>query len=297
MDISGSFNTAAGGDASAGGGHSNSASSSSSGAQHAADSQAVTPQSAESASSEHATVTGHVEGSPETSSPGPATLNAIQDRHFDEIGRFHTERYHARERMLADFDRRFGERERQLQREIDERQELLNNSGPARLLWLKLTRQIPKDPQRDLDAKRNEWERIQSDREAANWNFDREREEQLQAVRERHLAERQSPAPEPSRQGISSKFNQAARERNAPAVKSTSDAKRELADPLRERLEALEAQRARPELDHDMPAPKNEATWVNKRVEEHLAIEISKLKAKLEGEQEAEEEAELDEDY
>jgi hypothetical protein len=300
MQISNSFNAAAGADAPAAS-QGNSGPSSSGGSHQTTEgATASTSQASTSLAPEQAVPMvppDQMGASPSEASPNPALLNAIQDRQFDELGQFHTARYHGRERMLADFDRRFGERERQLQREIDEQRDLLNNSGPARLFWLKLTRQIAADPAKNLEAKQNEWQLIQHDREAANWNFDRARDEELSALRERHVAERQSRAPDPARQTISHKFNQAVKEPAQPDARTANDRKAKPADPRQERLEVLEDQRARLELDLEMPAPKNAATAVNKHVEEQLAIEISKLKAKLEIEQDAEEEAELDEDY
>ena len=233
--------------------------------------------------------------------PDAATINAVQDRHFDEIGRFHTERYHARDRLLAEFSRRYGARERQLDREITDRGKILENSGRARLAWLRLTNQIPKNAKADLEQKRRELSGIRWQRENARRTFDAERETQMEAIRARHNAERQKPASGP-KAGLTA-AHQVAAAQAGPEPKASGDVKPEVKAPTAvdqaraKTSEALEKQRAELDFDHEMPAPENVAQAVNQRTEEKLAIEISKLKTWLRSAEIEEADAEPEEEF
>ncbi len=251
-----------------------------------------------------ATQTGVAEARPAAKdfeeTPDPAAINAMQDRHFDEIGSFHTERYHARDRMLSDFAERYGARERQLDREISEREGILENSSRARLFWLRLTKQIPKNAAADLDEKRREVSGIRWQREGARRTFDAERDMQLEAIRARHHAERHAPTSSP-KAGLSAAHEVAAAQQASPGEKISGGQDPKAKTPTaieqaRAKLESLESQRAQLDLEHEMPAPESVAHAVNRRTEEKLAIEISKLKMWLRSADVEESEAELEEE-
>ena len=77
-------------------------------------------------------------------------LNRLQDKHLDELGRFGTEYTHARLKLASDLDQQYGERERQLRQDIGQLESVLSNSGRARLWWLGVTGQVPKNAKKSF---------------------------------------------------------------------------------------------------------------------------------------------------
>jgi hypothetical protein len=91
---------------------------------------------------------------PQTPDPvSPLRKNALQDRQLDELGEFTDKNVRMRLHQEAEHADRYSPMRRQLNEEIRCLEEPLTNSSPMRLWWLKLTNQISKTPELDLENK------------------------------------------------------------------------------------------------------------------------------------------------
>lgn len=144
---------------------------------------AAEPSDAPAASSSPAPET-QVEESLAEDPAGVATDNAeaeaqnkAQDDRLADEALISEETFQARQKLEDDLARRYGDATEMLKTDIADLQDVLDNSGPARLAWLKFTNQIPKDPQADLKMLKSglaTQERLQSEEreafEARIWN-------------------------------------------------------------------------------------------------------------------------------
>ena len=131
--------------------------------------------------------------------PSPHRINALQDRHHVELSRFYEEYSQARSRLNANLESQYGAHERELRYEADRLQSVLDNSGPMRLWWLKLTNQIPADAEEELNNKRLSLENIEWRRREAEQALERDVQQRRQAIESRHRTEREELRPEPDR--------------------------------------------------------------------------------------------------
>ncbi|MBI1355888.1 MAG: relaxase/mobilization nuclease domain-containing protein [Acidobacteria bacterium] len=127
--------------------------------------------------------------------PGPFQINVLQDRQINELGTFYSKNASARLKMEATFEQQYGESERSLRRDIEHLENVLETSGRLRLGWLKLTRQIPKNPREELDNLRRSLDNIEWRKSEAVSALNSDVERQRQAIEARHAEERQRLQP------------------------------------------------------------------------------------------------------
>jgi hypothetical protein len=194
--------------------------------------------------------------------PEAQALNEAQDRRLEVQARISEATFRAKEKLEADLNRRYGGNIRQLDGEIKDLQKILDNSGPVRLAWLKLTRRVSQDPQRDLNLLQSTKRMYESYRSEARHAF---------ANRIRDEAQVREPGAQPT----------AARERqNAQAADSTGRAPLSK-EQAAERIEYLEGRRPKPVAElHLRPGGKTEE-FVHADAAVKLEAEISGLKALL----------------
>ncbi|MBI1358250.1 MAG: relaxase/mobilization nuclease domain-containing protein [Acidobacteria bacterium] len=132
---------------------------------------------------------------PRRPEPSPFRLNALQDRQIAELGTFYTKNASARLKMEATFEKQYGEHERSLRRDIEHLENVLETSGRLRLGWLKLTRQIPKNPREELDNLRRSLDNIEWRKSEAVSALNSDVERQRQAIEAHHAEERQRLQP------------------------------------------------------------------------------------------------------
>jgi hypothetical protein len=122
--------------------------------------------------------------------PTPEELNALQDRHLAELGRHSDEKLRARLRLADELERQYGEHERQLRGEAERLENVLANSGRVRTWWLKVTRQIPKTAEQDLQNIRLSLADVERRRSEALGALETDMAHQRQAIEARHQEER-----------------------------------------------------------------------------------------------------------
>lgn len=120
----------------------------------------------------------------------PETLNALQDRHLAERGRFYDEQQFERDRLSCDLDLHYGVIERSLRRDIAELEATVKNSGRFRLWWLKLTKQIPWDTQTDLVNMRRSLDNIERRRKESVGALEARLEERRRTIEARQSEEK-----------------------------------------------------------------------------------------------------------
>lgn len=133
----------------------------------------------------------------------PEALNALQDRHLSELGRFYEENNQAKLRLAAQLDESYGVHEEALRGQAARLEEVTKNSGAFRLWWLKATRQIPRNPEQEIQNARLSLENIESRRNEAYQSLESEISERRQAIESRHAREQlefQEPAQPPPAQ-------------------------------------------------------------------------------------------------
>ena len=120
----------------------------------------------------------------------PARLNALQDQHFAELGSFYTNNSHERLKLNAELDQFYGESTRQLQADIAHLDGVLADSGPVRRWWLTLTRQIPAQPEAELDNMRRSLENAKWREHEARQALESRIERERRAIEHRQKQER-----------------------------------------------------------------------------------------------------------
>ncbi len=133
--------------------------------------------------------------------PSARLLNRTQDRHLDELGKFYTESHRKRAALNAVMDKQYGKEERRLRREIGELEEILKNTGRAKLWAMKRSGQIPKDAEQHLANMRRSLENIEWRRGEMKEAVENEISANEQTIKARQEQEREqlllsSPAPE-----------------------------------------------------------------------------------------------------
>ncbi|HEY4359686.1 MAG TPA: relaxase/mobilization nuclease domain-containing protein [Bryobacteraceae bacterium] len=132
------------------------------------------------------------------------TLNTLQDRHLEELGRFSTDKTLARLHLAAKLDEFYGENERRVRADIDHLENTLNNSSRLKLLVLRLTGKIPKEARQHLQLLRADLESVEWRKREATQNLEHEIQQERQVLEARHRRQReelQPPAkPEPDDQ-------------------------------------------------------------------------------------------------
>ena len=123
------------------------------------------------------------EGTPDhgTIHPEAQARNDAQDRRLAEEARISDENMRARLKLERDLAQRYGDSIRQLRSEISELESILSNSGPIRLGWLKLTRQLSRDPRRDLNLLQSTLEMYEKRRAEDRQAFEARIRERAQA--------------------------------------------------------------------------------------------------------------------
>ena len=122
----------------------------------------------------------------------PMRMNALQDRQHAELGRFYTESTQARLKLKSTLEQEYTEREQQIRSDIDHLDQTLNNSGPIRLWWLKLTRQVSRNPEEDLQNMRMGLENIEWRRNEGQQALEYRVAGQGYAIEARHEREREA---------------------------------------------------------------------------------------------------------
>ncbi len=128
-------------------------------------------------------------------SASPQLINALQDRHHAELGRFYTENTQARLKLDFTLDQQYGAHERQLRSEIAHLENVLNNSGWFRLFCLKLTGQVPRNPEEHLDNMRKTLENVEWRKEEAQQGLEAGIARNRQEIEARQMMERQQLQP------------------------------------------------------------------------------------------------------
>ena len=123
-------------------------------------------------------------------SPSPLQLSAMQDRHHAELRQFYTDNTQARQRLQQRLDQQYGEHERTLREEAEHLDNALANTGSVLRFWLKLTGQIPRDAEDELQNHRRTIENIEWRRSEAEQALEHESELQRVQMFERHRIER-----------------------------------------------------------------------------------------------------------
>jgi len=123
-------------------------------------------------------------------------LNAIQDRHHAELGRFYDENNQARLRLASRLDEQYGAHERALRRDAEHLEHILKDSGRFRLWWLKVTRQIPKTAEEDLKSMRLSLDSIGTSKSEAQQAFENEINQRRQTLEVRHKQEKMDLRPD-----------------------------------------------------------------------------------------------------
>lgn len=129
--------------------------------------------------------------------PSPAELNRLQDRHLAELGAFYEQTNRARLALAAKHEAAYGQQERQLGRDIEQLENTLQNSGRFRRAWLKLTKQIPKEPEREIQNMRRSLDNLSWRKSEAQKALEMRTEQQRFAIQARQKQERLALAPEP----------------------------------------------------------------------------------------------------
>lgn len=83
-----------------------------------------------------------------------------------------------------------------MRHEIGHLDEALTNSGPVRRFWLKLTRQIPRNAEEELEKKRRTLENIEWRRSEAEQELDRQVEQRREAIEARQRTGREALRPD-----------------------------------------------------------------------------------------------------
>ncbi len=200
--------------------------------------------------------------------PEAKAANEAQERRFEEQRRIWDEQAGARQLLEDDLDRRYGGKINYLQGEAKSLDAVLGDSGPVRLMWLKLTRQIGKDPELDLRALHTDIDVLEHQRQQERDAFEAHLREQEQACRQQQQAARQTQQAQSQHQSQTS------------ASESSGSPTR---DQAAERLEHLESTRPTPEAEpHLRPGgPLQHA--VDAEVAARHEIEIATLAASQTG--------------
>ncbi len=120
----------------------------------------------------------------------PEMLNALQDRHIEERGVFGTTRQQARDRQAFELNEQYGVFERGLRRDVAELEGTLQSSGRVRVWWLKLTRQVPWDTEKELANMRRSLENVEMRRREAVSALEIEQERRSKELEARQATER-----------------------------------------------------------------------------------------------------------
>lgn len=92
---------------------------------------------------------------------GATRLNALQDRHHTELGTFYSESTNARFRMEHQWQTTYGEHEQQTRHQLEGLETTLRDSGRLRVYWLKLSGQIPRNAEQEVENLRKTLEYIE----------------------------------------------------------------------------------------------------------------------------------------
>jgi hypothetical protein len=130
----------------------------------------------------------------------PHRLNALQGRQHGELGRFYAENTNARLKLKATLEQQYGQHERGLRRDIGHLEDVLENSGPLRLWWLKVTGQVPRNAEEDLQNMRLTLDNIEWRKGEADQALEYEAAQRRRTIEERHQIERQELQPKMDRQ-------------------------------------------------------------------------------------------------
>lgn len=125
---------------------------------------------------------------------GPVRINNLQDRQLDELGRFYSESTHARLRLESQLNEHYGESERQIREELRKLESTLQNSWKVRIWWLKVSGQIPKNAEEEVENLRKNVENIEWRRTESINALENEIRANRAAVEIRHRQERESLA-------------------------------------------------------------------------------------------------------
>ncbi len=139
--------------------------------------------------------------SPQRPEPSPFELNKLQDRHLAELGGFYTRNTQSRLKLAATLNHQYGNDEWKLRGDVERLEDILKNSGRLRIWWLKLSNQIPKDPEQDVQEKRMtlsniEWRKAEA-QQTLEAQIERERREIEARQRTEHEQVQQTPRMEP----------------------------------------------------------------------------------------------------
>lgn len=120
----------------------------------------------------------------------PEMLNTQQDRHTEERGALVTERQQARDRQAHELNQQYGVFERGLRRDAAELEQTLQSSGRIRLWWLRLTRRVSWDTERELADMRRSLENVEMRRREAVSALEIEQERRRQEMEARQATEK-----------------------------------------------------------------------------------------------------------
>jgi hypothetical protein len=149
---------------------------------------------------------------PEVRRATPAELNHLQDRQLAELGEYYYQTTQARLALAQTLDRQYGEQERKLRDDIAQLDSVLTNSSRVRVWWLKLTKQIPKTAEEDLDGMRQTLQNIEWRQAEAKSAVEADAARCRKEIDERHGRGRLELRPMPSAEKTRSQLGESGRE-------------------------------------------------------------------------------------
>jgi len=120
-----------------------------------------------------------------------AQLNALQDRHHAELGRFYSENVRARRQLEHRLDQEYGKYDRQLRSDISKLEDTLENSGRFRMWWLRTTGRIPHNADQHLKEMRASLENVEWRKAEAEQALENDVAATREAIEARQLQERE----------------------------------------------------------------------------------------------------------
>jgi hypothetical protein len=134
-------------------------------------------------------------GSSEGRRPSAERINAVQDRQHAELGKFYADSQQARDTLAADLGRQYGDHEKQLRKDIAQREETTQAKG-VRRFWLKVTGKLDRETE-ELDGLRRGLQNIEWRKSEASQTLENRLRQEHEAIRDRHTLERLSVEPQP----------------------------------------------------------------------------------------------------
>jgi len=141
----------------------------------------------------------------------------LQNKHLGELGQFYESNFQARERLAAKMESQYGDHERKIRRDLSQLEQTLAHSSAMRIWWLKLTRQIPKNAEEEVQNLQRSLASIEWRRREAQQALERDIARERYAIETRQERERREQNPGPVQEKPEQTFHGSAYDDPSPS--------------------------------------------------------------------------------